>query len=127
MTFKDSHQEAILAGCYPVVPNDLVYPEYVPEHFRFDTENSEEKVGKNAAQLISSFLLLLPGTNCPIWSYSYNSVQKRYLDWVYPYRPDFGWKPFHIGLNLVNFLFVRALQVETEHYLNYICPQQVST
>ena len=113
MTSRASHPGSYFAGCYPVVPNDLVYPEYVPEHFRFDTENSEEKVGKNAAQLICK-LLPLPGNKLPYLEvYSYNSVQKRYLDWLdLPIWPGISAENPSIGLNLVNFLLFARFKLK---------------
>ena len=48
-------QEACLAGCYPVVPNDLAYPEYLPPECLYERQSNNEKT----AQAIVSKLMRL--------------------------------------------------------------------
>ena len=49
-------QEACLAGCSPIAPNDLVYPEYLPGENLYSMEASIEKT---AANVIAELRLLL--------------------------------------------------------------------
>lgn len=58
-------QEAMAAGCLPVVPDRLAYPEYVPAAMRYASLEDPEAEGKEAASLIASLLAAArPGHDC---------------------------------------------------------------
>ena len=49
--------EAMAAGCVPVVPDRLAYPEYVPEELRYPSrEDDPHQEGQGAAELIDGLL-----------------------------------------------------------------------
>jgi hypothetical protein len=70
-------QEAILCGCTPVVPDDLSYPEYVPDSLRFG--NVEEAV---------EMLLRVPGTGVDLADYTWEVAGPQWLALI-----DASWQP----------------------------------
>ncbi len=58
-----SVQEALLCGCSPLVPDRLVYPEYVPEPFRYNT--AEDAVERLACGLPAYDRALMRGYLAP--------------------------------------------------------------
>jgi len=51
-------QEACLAGCSPLAPDDLVYPEYLGPEFLYDTSGSVEVIAKHVVGRLNALLSL---------------------------------------------------------------------
>lgn len=49
-------QEAMAAGCVPIVPDRLAYPEYVPADFRYPSREAPELEGQAAAERLMAVL-----------------------------------------------------------------------
>jgi glycosyltransferase involved in cell wall biosynthesis len=49
-------QEAMAAGCVPIVPDRLAYPEYVPADFRYPSREAPEREGQAAAERLMAVL-----------------------------------------------------------------------
>jgi glycosyltransferase involved in cell wall biosynthesis len=47
-------QEACLAGCQALVPDALVYPEYIPKHQRFDVYEDIQKTAIGAVEILAA-------------------------------------------------------------------------
>jgi len=51
-------QEACLAGCTPLAPNDLAYPEYLPTNFLYDNELNTVDTAQRVMQRLKHLLAL---------------------------------------------------------------------
>ena len=51
-------QEACFAGCTPLTPNHLVYPEYLPESFLYHRHESDETTAKLVMERLQQWLTL---------------------------------------------------------------------
>ena len=78
--------EAALMGLYPVVPNHLVYPEYIPSKYCYDQNaNDRSETVRNACKALEKACHF----NQPSWKpdfllpYLKENLAKKYRDWVF--------------------------------------------
>jgi len=51
-------QEACFAGCTPLAPNRLVYPEYLPENLLYQRHESDEATAQLVLERLQQWLTL---------------------------------------------------------------------
>ncbi len=77
--FGMSVLEAVRAGCRPLVPDRLSYPELFPKHYRYADGQLVEKL----AELIDTNAAIIATEARSLTDpYSWNRVQKSYSDWL---------------------------------------------
>ena len=75
-------QEACLAGCSPITPRALVYPEYIPENCMYGNSGSgKEQAGEIVELLINRMRLKQEGSALPqadLKNYSGQTLRNKY-------------------------------------------------
>ncbi|MDD9890420.1 MAG: DUF3524 domain-containing protein [Gammaproteobacteria bacterium] len=74
-------QEACLAGCTPLAPNALVYPEYLPQEFLFDAEKDDAAVAGNVVDRLTHWLALSQQARLPkvdLRRFTFTGLQQEY-------------------------------------------------
>jgi glycosyltransferase involved in cell wall biosynthesis len=75
-------QEACLMGCVPLVPNDLAYPEYIPEKYRYPVCSSIAATADGAIKQIEKYCRLKRGgeleSDVDLSSFQGDKIKRQY-------------------------------------------------
>ena len=73
--------EATALGCIPIIPNDLVYPEYFLDRFLYNRGPNVETTARNALQKIQQ--ARIQGFTAPaVDKFERNKLKKNYKEWL---------------------------------------------